>query len=67
MLGAYGAVDTMELAYQGEAVTVDSGHVVGYDAGVQSRLRRVGRGASSIQSMKSGEGSSSTSPAPAGS
>src|ERR1700712_5605181 len=30
VLGAYGAVDTMELA-PGEAVTVDSGHVVAYD------------------------------------
>jgi uncharacterized protein (TIGR00266 family) len=54
ILGAYGAVDTMELA-PGEAVTVDSGHVVGYDAGVQSRLRRAVEGRS-IQSLKSGEG-----------
>jgi uncharacterized protein (TIGR00266 family) len=54
VLGAYGAVDTMDLA-PGEAVTVDSGHVVGYDAGVQSRLRRAVEGRS-IQSLKSGEG-----------
>jgi uncharacterized protein (TIGR00266 family) len=54
VLGAYGAVDTLELA-PGEAVTVDSGHVVGYDAGVQSRLRRAVEGRS-IQSLKSGEG-----------
>lgn len=54
VLGAYGAVDTIELA-PGEAVTVDSGHVVGYDHTVQSRLRRAVEGRS-IQSMKSGEG-----------
>lgn len=54
VLGAYGAVDTLDLA-PGEAVTVDSGHVVAYDAGVQSRLRRAVEGRS-IQSMKSGEG-----------
>jgi uncharacterized protein (TIGR00266 family) len=54
VLGAYGAVDTMDLA-PGEAVTVDSGHVVAYDAGVQSRLRRAVEGRS-IQSLKSGEG-----------
>lgn len=54
VLGAYGAVDTLELA-PGEAVTVDSGHVVGYDPGVQSRLRRAVEGRS-VQSLKSGEG-----------
>jgi uncharacterized protein (TIGR00266 family) len=54
VLGAYGAVDTLDLA-PGEAVTIDSGHVVAYDAGVQSRLRRAVEGRS-IQSMKSGEG-----------
>lgn len=54
VLGAYGAVDTIELA-AGEAVTVDSGHVVGYDPTVQSRLRRAVEGRS-LQSMKSGEG-----------
>ncbi len=54
VLGAYGAVDTLELA-PGEAVTVDSGHVVAYDASVQSRLRRAVEGRS-LQSMKSGEG-----------
>ena len=54
VLGAYGAVDTLDLA-EGEAVTVDSGHVVAYDATVQSRLRRAVEGRS-IQSMKSGEG-----------
>jgi uncharacterized protein (TIGR00266 family) len=54
VLGAYGAVDTLDLA-PGEAVTVDSGHVVAYDGGVQSRLRRAVEGRS-VQSLKSGEG-----------
>jgi uncharacterized protein (TIGR00266 family) len=54
VLGAYGAVDTVDLAAD-EAVTVDTGHVVAYDAGVQSRLRRAVEGRS-IQSLKSGEG-----------
>ena len=54
VLGAYGAIDTLDLT-SGEAVTVDSGHVVAYDAGVQSRLRRAVEGRS-IQSLKSGEG-----------
>jgi uncharacterized protein (TIGR00266 family) len=54
VLGAYGAVDTLELG-PGEAVTIDSGHLVAYDAGVQSRLRRAVEGRS-IQSLKSGEG-----------
>jgi uncharacterized protein (TIGR00266 family) len=54
VLGAYGAVDTIDLA-PGEAITIDSGHVVAYDAGVQSRLRRAVEGRS-IQSLKSGEG-----------
>lgn len=54
VLGCYGALDTIELA-PGESVTVDSGHVVAYDATVQNRLRRAVEGRS-IQSMKSGEG-----------
>jgi len=54
VLGSYGAVDTLELG-PGEAVIVDSGHVVAYDAGVQSRLRRAVEGRS-VQSLKSGEG-----------
>ena len=54
VLGAYGAVDVVDLA-PGEAVTIDSGHVVAYDAGVQSRLRRAVEGRS-VQSVKSGEG-----------
>lgn len=54
ILGAYGAIDEVVLG-QGEAVTVDSGHVVAFDSGMQSRLRRAVEGRS-IQSMKSGEG-----------
>jgi uncharacterized protein (TIGR00266 family) len=54
VLGAYGAIDTIDLA-PGEAVTVDSGHVVAYDAGVQARLRRAVEGRS-FASLKSGEG-----------
>ena len=54
VLGSYGAVDTLDLG-PGEAVTIDSGHVVAYDAGVQSRLRRAVEGRS-VQSLKSGEG-----------
>ena len=54
VLGSYGAVDTVELG-PGEAITIDSGHVVAYDAGVQSRLRRAVEGRS-VQSLKSGEG-----------
>lgn len=54
VLGCYGALDTIQLG-AGESVTVDSGHVVAYDATVQNRLRRAVEGRS-IQSMKSGEG-----------
>jgi len=54
VLGAYGAIDQVDLG-PGEALTVDSGHVVAFDATMQSRLRRAVEGRS-IQSMKSGEG-----------
>jgi uncharacterized protein (TIGR00266 family) len=54
ILGAYGAVDTINLS-PGESITVDSGHVVAYDATVQSRLRHAVEGRM-IQSMKSAEG-----------
>lgn len=54
VLGAYGAIDDIELA-AGEAITVDSGHVVAFDAGMTSNLRRAVEGRS-IQSLKSGEG-----------
>jgi uncharacterized protein (TIGR00266 family) len=54
VLGAYGAIDEINLG-PGEGMTVDSGHVVAFDATMQSRLRRAVEGRS-IQSMKSGEG-----------
>ena len=54
VLAAYGAIDEVVLG-QNEAVTVDSGHVVAFDATMQSRLRRAVEGRS-IQSLKSGEG-----------
>lgn len=54
VLGAYGAIDEINLG-PGEGITVDSGHVVAFDATMQSRLRRAVEGRS-IQSMKSGEG-----------
>ncbi|HWH13607.1 MAG TPA: TIGR00266 family protein [Miltoncostaeaceae bacterium] len=52
LLSCYGALDRLRLA-PGESVVVDSGHMVAYDEGVQSTLRRV---ASTMQSLKSGEG-----------
>jgi uncharacterized protein (TIGR00266 family) len=54
VLGAYGAIDEINLG-PGEGMTVDSGHVVAFDATMQSRLRRAVEGRS-VQSMKSGEG-----------
>ncbi len=54
VLGAYGAIDEVVLG-PNEAVTIDTGHVVAFDAAMQSRLRRAVEGRS-IQSMKSGEG-----------
>jgi uncharacterized protein (TIGR00266 family) len=54
VLGAYGAIDEIVLG-PNEAVTVDSGHVVAFDANMQSRLRRAVEGRT-VQSVKSGEG-----------
>jgi len=54
VLGAFGAIDEVVLG-PNEAVTIDTGHVVAFDAAMQSRLRRAVEGRS-IQSMKSGEG-----------
>lgn len=54
VLGAYGAIDDVTLQ-EGEWITVDSGHVVAFDAGMQSRLRRAVEGRS-FQSLKTGEG-----------
>ncbi|HSV67748.1 MAG TPA: TIGR00266 family protein [Mycobacteriales bacterium] len=54
ILGAYGAIDEVVLGPT-DAITVDSGHVVAFDATTQSRLRRAVEGRS-VQSLKSGEG-----------
>jgi uncharacterized protein (TIGR00266 family) len=54
VLGAYGAIDTYELG-SGERMTVDSGHVVAYDAEVGFRLREAVEG-NIVQSYLSGEG-----------
>jgi uncharacterized protein (AIM24 family) len=54
VVNVYGAIDYLDLA-PGETVTVDTGHVVAYDLGIQFRMRRAVQGRS-IQSMKSGEG-----------
>jgi uncharacterized protein (TIGR00266 family) len=48
----YGALDRITLA-AGEKLTVDSGHMVAYDEGVEMTLRRA---SGSLASMKSGEG-----------
>jgi uncharacterized protein (TIGR00266 family) len=54
LVSIYGAVDIMDLE-PGEVVTIDTGHVVAYDLGVQFKMRRAVQGRT-IQSMKSGEG-----------
>jgi uncharacterized protein (TIGR00266 family) len=54
VLGAYGAIDTVELA-TGERITVDSGHVLAYDGTVSFRMREAVEG-NVIQSFFSGEG-----------
>lgn len=53
LLASYGAIDRMELG-AGEAVAVDSGHVVAFGGGVTSQLRKVAGGI--VQTLKSGEG-----------
>ena len=53
LVNVYGAIDYLDLR-PGEVVTVDTGHVVAYDLGIQFRMRRAaGR---TVQSMKTGEG-----------
>lgn len=52
LLSCYGALDRISLA-PGESIVVDSGHMVAYDEGVTSTLRRV---AGTMTSLKSGEG-----------
>ena len=53
ILACYGAIDTIQLA-QGEAVTIDTGHVVAFSPAVGSQIRKVATGL--IQTLKSGEG-----------
>jgi uncharacterized protein (TIGR00266 family) len=54
IVNVYGAIDYLDLQ-PGEVITVDTGHVVAYDLGIQFRLRRAVEG-KSVQSMKTGEG-----------
>jgi uncharacterized protein (TIGR00266 family) len=54
VLSCYGALDRIRLA-DGEAVVVDSGHMVAFSEGVTFQLRRAA-GRKSTQSLKSGEG-----------
>ncbi|GAB2696440.1 TIGR00266 family protein [Nocardia thraciensis] len=54
VLGVFGAIDVIDLR-RGEAVTIDSGHVVAYDLAMNFSIRRAVSGRS-LQSFKSGEG-----------
>ncbi len=53
VLASYGALDVVPLA-AGEQLTIDSGHVVAFDQGVQASIRKAATGV--VQSLKSGEG-----------
>ena len=53
LLACYGAMDTVDLA-AGETVTVDTGHVVAFQADITSAIRKVAGGL--VQTLKSGEG-----------
>ena len=53
LLACYGALDTVTLG-DGEALTIDSGHVVAFGPTVRSELRKVTGGV--VQMLKSGEG-----------
>lgn len=53
VVSCYGALDVVTLQ-PGEYVTVDTGHVVAWADGVQSRVRPVSQGL--VTSMRSGEG-----------
>ena len=53
VMSCYGALDVLELG-DGEKVTVDTGHMVAFEEGVQMQIRKITGGV--IQSVKSGEG-----------
>ncbi len=53
LIACYGALDTIQLA-AGEAVTIDTGHVVAFSPGMQSQVRKVASGV--MATLKSGEG-----------
>jgi uncharacterized protein (TIGR00266 family) len=53
LLACYGALDTIDLA-EGEAITIDTGHVVAFGPTVTSQIRKVATGV--VQTLKSGEG-----------
>jgi uncharacterized protein (TIGR00266 family) len=53
VLGAYGAIETVELA-GGEQMVLDSGHLIAFDPTVEFTTRKVTKGIA--QTLKSGEG-----------
>lgn len=53
LLACYGAIDTITLA-AGESITIDTGHVVAFEATLTSAIRKVTGGV--VQTLKSGEG-----------
>jgi uncharacterized protein (TIGR00266 family) len=53
VLGAYGALDVHDLP-NGAGFTLDSGHLVAYEEGIQVNVRKMNTGI--IQTLKSGEG-----------
>jgi uncharacterized protein (TIGR00266 family) len=53
VVASYGALDVVTLG-PGESFTLDSGHLVAFDQGVQATLRKAASGV--MQSLKSGEG-----------
>lgn len=50
---AYGAIDQFSLA-AGETITLDTGHLVAYEDGMQVKIRKIAKGF--LNTMKSGEG-----------
>ena len=53
VLGVHGALDVVDLA-PGEAITIDTGHVVAYDLNIQFQMRKASTGI--LNTLKSGEG-----------